>query len=382
VAALGFAKDPFNQRVTERETYFQFNEIYVPLDESLLDQLSDHAQSAFCFAEYGMGKSATRLALEYKLRLEPAYDSLLCVRYIPSHAADIKSESALLDDLCHEIAIDSVIQVVERSQRQPQNCNPAFLAALRYQAALLPTWFRRFIQSHVPLSGETEHDGVFWPIAERPAVESISPGQTWHALMAEIRDAITAPPGRPSWPESIIQARALGFKQIFILIDAVDEIKQHPQRWMPFLDNLFDFLPRWQEKNIFVKAFLPTAVQTMFLDRYNKLIEGLTPPPHITTIGAKITETHLEQILLERLAAVKPQPFQETRLSVLVGVHLSESIESWLAHQANGSPRRVLELASRFLDFHADHVYSNGGRLDISPAEWTRYKAFVGGRSP
>src|SRR5262249_14443771 len=67
VAAMGLRYDPLVTSVSESDAAPDFGEIYVDPRPSLLDLLK-HRTSALVFADYGMGKTATRLALEYALR--------------------------------------------------------------------------------------------------------------------------------------------------------------------------------------------------------------------------------------------------------------------------------------------------------------------------
>ena len=264
--ALRLQRDPFNQCVTERETHFQFNEIYVELEESILDTLSDEAQSAFCFADYGMGKSATRLALEYKLRLDPQYEDILCVRYTPNYQEiDDKLLTTITDDICDAMALDSLTQVVERSQRiVPDLANGAFRRALYQQASMLPNRFRRALQTKLKCPNDRDHesfgeadvngvpDGIFWPTTIRPAVEMISQSAIWRSLTSEILAGVQNPaPEHLDWQHCIAAVQTLGFKRIFILIDVVDETTDDPERWLPFLANLFEYPPEWQAHNIY-----------------------------------------------------------------------------------------------------------------------------------
>jgi hypothetical protein len=367
--SLGLRFNPFAQGVTEQELELNFAEIYVEPEASLLNTL-ERVTSVFVFADYGMGKSATRLALEYLLRSTPGEAPTLAVRYTPKVWTD---RTETLDDhlraIAHELAIDAVIQTLERCASTTTPLTDQYVVALRRQAALLPHRLRAQIQAAIkhPPTG-----GTFWaPI--RPA-EWISLTPRWYELVQIMALGASEPEQqRTSWMVGIEDTYALGFGRIFVLVDAVDEADIDPGQLLSFLTPLFDHVPDLQKQGVFIKCFLPLELESHVQFTFKSAFDYLTVPPTTHRIKA-VSPSNLQQILSSRLQAVRQPPHGITTLDQLAGPGVTESFQAWLAEQAQGSPRDVVVLADQLLDFHAQHGYRDDGRLHLRLDEWRAFQ--------
>ena len=373
IAALKLRYDPFQHRVTEQELGQNFAEIYVEPVESLLIRLQE-ACSSFVFADNGMGKSATRLALEYTLRLFPDIAApTLCVRYEPDFI-DAATQATHLRGIQTAIATDIVIQTFERYMTGLIEFDDRMIAALQRQAAILPAQLRasrlRAAQEAPP------QDGIFWDTTLRPMVEPLNTGARWRELLdiiakAKQRSAYK----RQSWHDTLKDIKTLGFTNIYVLIDAVDEKKVDPLDWLAFLAPLLNTLADLQDQRVFLKCFLPAQVEQSFRRQYERKLNLLTLSPEFTTIA--LTSTDLKHILERRIQAAKHHVSRVITLDLLAGSGIDESIEAWLVQEADGSPRKLLKYVSKLLDFHTEHGFQRNRRLHLTREEWSAFKSLV-----
>lgn len=371
ISALMLRQDPFRHKVTDQEIELNFGEIYVDPEESLLSPLLEPS-SAFVFAKFGMGKTATRLALEYALRLTPGIEGTLAVRYDPNRDVGQWGNTKLhFNRLLQDMAIDLVIQTFERHNNSLHPLSNACIEALERQVMMLPQWLRNQIQKHAQ---QPTANGAFWGTI-RPVVESMGISPRWHELMTILVRG-TKRRGRQRQPTlalALEDAHTLGFHDIFLLIDGVDDTSIDPHRWLMFLAPLLERLPTLQSQHLFLKCFLPAAAHEVLLAEYAVLLRGLTPTPVVTTMN-HMSDSDLRRILRDRIKASKSVPAHIVHLDFLAESDISESIEEWLVTQANGSPRRVLALASNLLDFHATYGFQDRRRLHLTADEWAIFK--------
>lgn len=368
VASLSLRYDPFRHRVTEQERELSFAEIYVEPEDSLLARLQRPC-STLVFAGYGMGKSATRLALEYELRLKPGPTPTLCVRY-----TDITNPIENLDDLCLHLGQDMVIQSFERTVTSSGPLSAQFIEALQRQSATLSSELR--LSRLKACLADPPESGVFWDEL-RPVVEPLSVNQRWKELLGLIIEGVRKQRQvHLSWDSSVQDARTLGFDRIDILIDSVDIGSVDPRQWIRFLTPLLRRLSSLQQHNIFLKCFLPTDVEDLICREFGQTFEVLTPAVDITTID-EMSVANLGSILRERLQASKNVRSATVSLDMLAGADIDQSIEGWLAEHAHGSPRRLLRLASRLIDFHVDHGFREANRTYLTANEWRLFQAEI-----
>ena len=372
ISALMLRYDPFEHRVTEQEIGQSFAEIYVEPVKSLLVRLQE-PHNSFVFAAHGQGKSATRLALEYTLRLSPDISSpTLCVRYEPDYAASVTKEYHLRA-VQKSIATDLIIQTFERYTLGLITLDDAMTAALRRQAAILPAQLRP--SRLLAFKEKPPQDGVFWGTI-RPTVEPLSISARWHELMDII--ATTERQSNvehQSWNATLQDVRTLGFENIYVLVDAIDEKRIEPLDWLAFLAPILNVLPELQDRKVFLKGFFPIGAEKRFRECYEQLFGLLTPPPEFTTIA--LTSSDLKQILERRTQAAKQQPSRVVSLDLLAGPGIDESIEAWLVEAAHSSPRQLIKRVSQLLDFHTEYGFQDNRRLHLTREEWLAFKALI-----
>lgn len=377
IAAMGLRYDPLITSVSESDPAADFGEIYVDPQPSLLDMLRQ-AASALVFADYGMGKTATRLALEYTLRNSYEPSPPLCVTYTPridllenGDAADILTRHQ--EAISREIAIDLIIQLIERQDSDPETLSAKQQAALRRQARALPLRLRHRIRD-AAASGPS--DGVIWH-GIRPVARYVAMTPRWRGWIDRINSAFV--PGAPqpvAWEQALEDTRTLGFPRVFLLIDAVDEGAINRDALQAVVAPLLNAIGRFQDQKMLLKCFLPTDLLELVRDTYQKRFQGLTVPVELATI-AEVPRDHLEAIVNERLQAASASNASFRSLDWLKGSEITESIQARLAILARGSPRRMIELASALLDFHSEHGFRQKERLRLTAAEWQEFLARI-----
>lgn len=388
---MGLAYDPFSSGVTERDLAPDFGKVYVDLLPSLLQDLQRPATS-IVLGNYGMGKTAARLGLEFALR-HARTPRTLCVTYAPQidrlaaggpcqaepdDGADRDRLAAHLRAITQEASVDLVVQLVERAPGQrPEAAGPQ--DRLRRQARqrqgraagpVLGHRMRRALRSE-------EEDGIFWR-GVRAVVRHVARDDPWRSLVQDLVFPADAPPDRPATLEELLfDARALGFEQIFVLIDAVDDGAIEPERYFAAIQPLLAVAGELQAQHLYLKCFLPLAMKPQLEALLRSALAALTPRIKLATIDA-ISDANLHRLIDERIVAANTSTegvFQLDRF----GERLEVSVQERLISAAAGSPRRLIELVNALLDFHSLHGFRDGGRLWLTAAEWKRFEEVVAG---
>jgi hypothetical protein len=384
IQAMGMRYDPLMTSVSESESAPDFGEIYVDPQPSLLDLLRQPSH-ALVFADYGMGKTATRLALEYALRNTHAAQPALCVTYTPhisrqDRAAAGPTLEQHLAALGTDVAIDLVIQLIERADKNPQMLSEQQRAALLRQAGSLPLRMRRRFRDAARASEGDLKDGIIWRDI-RAIVRHVAVTPQWHEWVKQIAFDSAGSPQPVSWEQTLADARILGFPQIYILIDAVDEDIGAAESGV--LDRaalratvapLLAEMQQFYGQNVMLKCFLPADLQELAQIRDHGQFEGLTVPIEIVNI-AQVSQAHLEAIVNERLQAASVSNASFRSLDWFKGPDVDQSIQSHLAFIARGSPRRMIELSSQLLDYHSHHGFKTDGRIWLTYSEWQAFLA-------
>lgn len=386
ITAMGLAFDPFSSGVSEKDLAPDFGAIYVDLQPSLLKDLQRPAAS-LVFADYGMGKTATRLALEYTLRLART-PLTLCVTYTPDvnrvvalTGEQLRNPSAAteeqvlrkhLRDIAREMSTDLLVQYIERLPERPDTSElyQSFIQqqALQRQAQSVSPTVSRGIRIALR---DNLTDGVIWR-GIRPVVRHVAVTDAWRALLAKLAAATRAPDALPaSWEETLYDVRALSFEQTFVLVDAVDDGTFDAHTYFQLIRPLIAAIGDLQKQHVYLKCFLPLAVKDYVLNAEELHIHALTPPPEIATI-TEISATNLQKIITDRFEAASMSTASFRSLDWL-GPEIEESIQAHLATLAQGSPRRLIELVSALLDFHSTHGFREDERLWLTPAEWKSF---------
>lgn len=372
IAAMGMGYDPLINSVSESDPAPDFGEIYVDPKPSLLDMLKRPA-STLVFADYGMGKSATRLALEHTLRNSYEAQPALCVTYTPHLARlDELSSDAILSQhlaaITTELATDLIIQLLERRNLTASMLSDAQAAALQRQAHALPLRVRHRIRD-AAAQADRLPDGICWKDI-RAVVRYVAVTPQWRELIDRIAGSFVSGAPRPvSWEQALADTQTLGFRHVFLLIDAVDEGVSTLDALRGIVEPLFNAIEQFHSYNVLIKCFLPSDLEELFQTQYKKRFQGLTVPVEIATITEAPID-YLVAIVNERLQAAGTSDASYRGLDWLKGPDLAESIQAHLALLARGSPRRMIELASQLLDFHSTHGFKEDKRLWLTAAEW------------
>lgn len=381
IDALHLIHDPFRSSVSESEVSADFASIYVEPqtsrdsgEDSLLDWLRQE-RSSFLFADYGMGKSATRLALEYTLRNDYTSTPTLVVRYLPSvdqqlPVADLRRHHE--HQIAAEMTVDLLVQFFERlSERAggPNQISPTEAEALGRVIRASPGSFQRVLGRIVRGSVKPAHIWGGQRLAARPEIVT----KAWlDGMRRIITPALVGPPGPRVWQQLVADARALGFHSVFLTLDAVDEYSASPAAHRDLIDPLIRTLPEWQRQRVFFKVFLPAQTRGYFDDDYKSIFNALTPTPELATI-ARSTPDHLSRIISERLRAAARSNASLSSLDWLTGQEIDVSIQDTIARLADGSPRAAIALASALLDYHCNHGFADGQRLWLTAGEWREF---------
>lgn len=380
--------DPFKVAVSESDAAFNFARIYVdpPLvepqpglrQEPLRERLKAPRHS-FVFANYGMGKTATSLALAYELREAYGHNAppTLHVTYQPGFrgTAPASPEAARqqhLAQIARHTTTDLVIQTLERLSERLGGAETLTLAertALARQLNAAPQSLRLVLR-HLA-SGKAQPDKL-WGVL-RPTVRPEIATAGWFAdVRALVAPYLTGTTSTITLDDIIADARALGFGPIFISLDALDDATLSAEVLRQRIEPLLPLLPTWQNIGMYFKCFLPVGLSAYFESEFRKQYAFLTPFPDLATI-ADSTPEHLMEILDRRLQAATTADSYLKSLDDLRGPDVRASITQTLAEAAGGSPRDVLELAARLVEFHSNHGYTDGKRPWINADEWLAF---------
>lgn len=374
IRAMGLAYDPFSSGVSEKDLAPDFGSIYVDVQPGLLDGLQ-RPEASCIFADYGMGKTATRIALEYALRLARS-PVALSVTYTPSIAQqEPPGESSLqrlLDAIALELRVDLLVQYIERLPERDAEGHatpgPLQQQALQRQARSLPTWFSAPLRAALADPGDS---GAFWrPF--RPVVRYVPVTPGWRSLVDTLVSAARAGSAPvASWEETVTDARSLGFEQIYILVDAIDEGRFGADAYLEMVQPLLAVAGDLANLQIYLKFFLPIELEGALGALNDLSSNALTPLWSIATIDT-ISSADLEKLVNDRFEAASTSAASFRSLDWL-GQELGESLQGRLIELAGGSPRRVIELASALIDFHSLNGFRHEERLWLTCTEWQRF---------
>ncbi len=377
IKAIGLAYDPFSSGVSEKDLAPDFGSIYVDLQPGLLAALQ-RPEAGCLFADYGMGKTATRIALEYALRLARS-PVTLCTTYTPLITMQLpggeQSPAELFAAISTELRIDLLIQYLERlPEREAHGAAalvPAQREALLRQARALPARLLKPLRA--ALRDESpERSAAFWR-GLRPVVRYVAPDAHWHDLLALVQGAARSPVEAPAWSTTIADVRSLGFEQMMLLVDAVDTRSFSVEAYLEVIRPLLIATAELANQQIFVKYFLPLEMKPLLKPFLDQQQAGLTPLRAIATIDT-ISSNDLDLLLKERFEAAGTSSASFRSLDWL-GESIDESIQARLVALAAGSPRRLIELASALIDFHSLNGFRQAQRTWLTAEEWYRFLA-------
>lgn len=379
---MGLAYDPFTSSVSESDPAPDFEHIFVDPEDTLLD-LIEREEHTIVFGGYGAGKTATRLALAYRLRKQPALGGkpMLVVTYTPriSNFEPLLPNAVLkqhLDDMVEQAATDAVIQFVERLGERPYGVSEQELAALDVLIRQADSALRARMCA---TRAEPDNDGAFWRSNlknqqhVRPIARPVFVSQQWRIVFKRLRQALEDGESVTiSWEMIGELVGTLGFRGMMILVDGVDEGRTEPEDMAHAISPLLAQAPSWAKRHRWLKVFVPGN-----LDQESDQA-ALVPPEGLTRLFTtvripRIGDSELFQIIHQRLIAASAGSSSCRSLDELGDPEAAETIESRIVWLADGSPRVLLRLVDALLRFyanrHAEAIYQQRRPL-LSDAEW------------
>jgi hypothetical protein len=380
IQSLGLNHDPFQTPVAEQElrhvqeTFYSYFSPPPSTQGDLLSALR-HPQHAFIFGQPGSGKSTLRLTLDADCRT--VLNGTLAITYILGE--DIK-RSLSHDEhgkrLAKALVIDLTLAVIEKFNPRSPFPSDEKLQGLR---SLLPAAGRqlnRFLKSlHDQLTqpDNGDMDPVWglskeWRILGKAPVKHIGKSAELRALI----DNLLLPSseketvGWDTFWGGLNVAKRWGFSQFFVLVDGVDTREREQQEMMNLIIPVLQQLRTLDTKSVFIKFFLDESLGAV-TEKYLESIEkGLHKRVFFSIMNWD--EISLQQLIIQRFRSATDKAPAYTGLDSLSepGLRLDEA----LLRQANGSPRRLLEMISQLID---THLIGNPDKLRFTSDDWEKY---------
>lgn len=390
--AMGLRFDPFVSGYSEREAVrsWDFASVYIQPQPNLIEKLLTPC-STVLLADYGLGKTAARFALEHLLRNSSELAPTLCVTYTPAPETLIgySDEYILqryLEELVAAAVIDLLIQTVERLDSRSHDLSDEQYAVLGALAAALPFRLKKSLkQINLNRSG----NDTFLP-GQRAVVRRTSTTSRWRQVMSYLKNSIDTTPSQPlDWRTIVEYTATLGFSRIYVLVDAIDSGQNEQNELHEAIAPLLRHLKAFQSQGVFLKCFLPAPLDEIIRTRYERPLKALTVPGNVVTIR-NVSEDKLKRIVAERLRRASARRGSVRSIDWLQADEIEGSIEQVIAQHANGSPREMLRLIDLLLDYFCKHDFDPDHELKhprLSANTWTAFcelltHEFVGAQSP
>ncbi len=394
---LGFKWDPFVVPVTEQE----FSLAYAPsrVARHELNKVPESAvlscfvppknsvhpthpilydlrqpQPAFVFGQPGQGKTHLRLIFEAQCRgLE---DPSLVVLY--EIGPDFNQDMTLTDHwlkLSRQLAIDLFIQIVERFQSGKHIVTDEQIKVLGEQIRVGGRPLQRLIERIIV---EPTPDGSMGlahrgPSVGRLAVRHVTKSDELIHLLQLVLTKSEEEEERPfdsAWSQllsGIEAAEIWGFPQIFVLVDNVDNWQHETDGMLRLVQPLVEETIALQGHEVYCKFFLPEVLRSP-LESIWHTNDHLR---HTEAFFITLTwdQTELKKLLLARFRASGSRRKGFTDLST---DDFTKPLDDLLIQQSQGSPRELLELASRLINETAvaNQTKKEEQVLAITPEMW------------
>jgi Ni2+-binding GTPase involved in maturation of urease and hydrogenase len=372
---LGLSHDPFAAPVAEQELNLtgqptHFFDYYVdPLATDappLLEALRE-SRNAFIFGPPGSGKTTLRYTLESECRV--LSDRTLVVA---CELSDDLSHALSPDEhwrrLADELAVDLFIQIVERFNALDTSPTEAQRAAWRGQMARI--WRAKLSPIVEEILDPQETDiGLesLWPDLGRPAIRYFASSPQLRELLLACQPINESTlhnheAGADLFSTGLQAAQSWGFRRVFVLVDGVDARQRTPEGMYALIEPLVAALEGWQAQDVFFKFFLPTELEETIQKRLGQPVKHLPRSPFRAII--RWNESALKQLLGQRFRAAEGW---YSGFDDLADAGLAGQLDGLIARTADGSPRRLLQVASRLIDAHAE---CDPSQLLIDAGDW------------
>lgn len=311
----------------------------------LLDELRQNNHTIL-YGTAGSGKTTFYLNLESQCRAIP--DQTLVISHTIGKSEAIETNTDIpWDTLTQSLAVDLFVQATEQFHRLKSSAITHHLSELAaFWNHYIPQ-FNRTLRSFLKEDLKSHPKGlpIWW--LDRPAVRytSVEPDlyNFWKALQTSplSHSALTASDG--FW-QGITLAKALGYQRFYLLVDVVDAPRRQKQDLYQQLLPLFDLFQLTTTQPIYLKFFLPMH----WLAKIEMM--NLLPNQIPSFIIEWCNSTDLQQLITHRFRSAGS--WIES-LNALASQEFAGQLENQLIQQANGSPRRLLQLIYALLDNHA-----------------------------
>lgn len=393
---LGCKRDPFIIPVAEQESAFSgatsppetyqkdpqeipsltyFIQPHSPINskQSMVASLYQ-AVPAFVFGNPGMGKTSLRFAVEANCR--SMSDKTLVVSYLLGR--DIRKPLTISEhrrQLSKQLAIDTFIQIIERFKPGIDFPTEEQIESLRTLIWMGGRPLQRLLNHIIK---EPEPNTLLklaerWQLVGRTPIRYVARSPELLTLLEQA--SAIAPKDDVASDElnwdllnfGLAAARQWQFKQIFILVDGVDNWWRDPVKMITLIKPLLQEMPLLTQQHVFFKYFLPSNLQTP-IENYLSQQPKQDKRPFITTLIWD--KPSLWRLLKKRFRVAGAH----RRVSLNdQAPNLKEGLDNWLLDHADGSPRGLLQLISALIDEHvfACSINETGWDIPITRKEMT-----------
>ncbi len=305
----------------------------------------------YVFGDPGMGKTSLRLALEASCRRKP--DKTLVVSYVLSqnmeNALSIEEHKQLLGN---NLAIDLFIQILEQFKPGIDFPNDEQIQALGMLIWAGGRPLKRLIKQIITTPQPDNFLGLaeHWRMVGRLPIRYVSHSPELLDLLQQAQNSINTTQSQAkqwsSWEVGLNSAQQWHFEQIMLLVDGVDNWHHDPNKMMRLLEALLKETSAFSQQQIFFKYFLPYNLSKPIRAFLNNNAMEVDNGIVIDLIWDKQA---LRRLLMARLRAAGSR---RVSLNDLASPNLTEEIDDWLLDQAQGSPRKLLQLMNALIDAH------------------------------
>ena len=340
-----------------RPPYFYDFFVEPPLTSSPpIDNLQKTLRSlgtTLIFGRPGDGKTTLRLALEAYYRRSHSERTLAVAYILQENFNRPPTPLEHRQQLAKVLAIDLVIQVIERFNPLDRPPTGGQIAALAKQLLIGGTTIQQLVRR---VLDEPEPDSIYglsahWSLVHRPVVRRVVSSPALLDLLRQTQQVMPAVQLAEDRLSEGWQAMQLwGFEQCYVLVDGVDtNTTRSPNFMLRLLQPLFDQLAEFEEHRGWLKFFLPLELATAANDRVQRQANQLTIHPISFIMG------QWQPMDFQRLLAARFRTAGSRRVSWmdLAADDLPGNLDHALVQAARGSPRRYLQLIQALIDAHA-----------------------------
>lgn len=315
---------------------------YEPNSGPLLAQLRKPTPSVIGGSP-GSGKTMLRYFLEQACRTTP--DGTLVVSPLISHSqASILQLNDLPQTISEAVATDLFIQVMDQHHLIEFNPEQVHSVASYWRASI--PGFDRKVRLYLKTKPSREMSAWWWPVWRRAAVrftpDTSERRQFLHQLLAGRNLAPPVAKPEESTYLGLQLAHDLGFTQVFLLLDLSN---------MAEVNAVAQILANLGSTNLIIpiypKFFVPSTI-------YDKTITALQSTFLPSTIFSGIITWSSPEKLVSLVALRWRAGRSWVRdFDTLASQEVSRKLQSALITDANGSPRRLLQLINSLIEAHS-----------------------------